>query len=92
MIPVSVTYQVNGQPSMSMWVDFLHVLLTLISLFIQGTDDPACDWRALMVLDRKRKYASHKIYGMAGNFWAALDGIKVSTCALHTVSEPYENS
>jgi len=45
-----------------------------------------------MILNRKRKYPGYKVYRMPGNFWAALDGIKVSTHTFHTVFEPYENS
>jgi len=45
-----------------------------------------------MILDRQMKYGSYEIYRVSGNFWAALDGIKVSTHTFHTVFEPYENS
>jgi len=45
-----------------------------------------------MMLDRKRKYGGYNIYRMSGNFWATLDGIKVSTHTFHTMFEPYENS
>ena len=45
-----------------------------------------------MILDRLRKYDSYEIDGVPGYFWAAPDGIKASTDALHTVFEPYENS
>ena len=41
-----------------------------------------------MILDRPRKYNSFKIDGVPGNFWAAPDGIKVSTHAFHTVFYP----
>ena len=81
MIPVSVTYQVNGQPSMLTWVIYLHVSLVAISLFIQGADDPSCDWRGLMILDQPRKYCGYEIDGVPGKFSAIPDGIKVSTHA-----------
>ena len=45
-----------------------------------------------MILDRPRKYNSFKIDGVPGNFWAAPDGIKVSTHAFHTVFYSYEYS
>ena len=40
----------------------MHVSLALILLFIQGTDDPAHDWRGLiLILDQSRKYYSYEI-------------------------------
>ena len=80
---ISITHQVNGQPSMLVWVVFFS---GLISPFIQGTDDPNYDWRGLMILYRPRKYGSYKINGVPGNFSAAPNGIKVS------IFESYENS
>ena len=45
-----------------------------------------------MILDRPRKYGSYKIDEVSSNFWATLDGVKVSPHAFYTVFEPYENS
>ena len=63
-----------------------------MSLFIQGTDDPGCDWRGLMILDRPSKYFTYKIDEVPSNFSHAPNGIKVSELAIQTVFEPYKNS
>jgi len=45
-----------------------------------------------MILNQQTKYGSYKIDGVSGNFWAAPDGIQVSTHTFHTVFEPYKDS
>ena len=45
-----------------------------------------------MRLDLRRKYCTYQIDKVRGNFWDTPDSIKVSTHALDTVFEPYENS
>ena len=45
-----------------------------------------------MIPVRPRKHPGFKIKGVPGIFSETLSGIKVSTHAFHTVSEPYENS
>ncbi|KIM50494.1 hypothetical protein SCLCIDRAFT_1225311 [Scleroderma citrinum Foug A] len=42
-----------------------------------GTDDPGCDWRGLMILDQPRKYHSYETNGIPTNFLTAPDGIKL---------------
>jgi len=46
-----------------------------------------------MILDRHTKYGNYYMpKEVQGNFSDAPNGTKVSTRALHTVREPYENS
>ncbi|KIM52912.1 hypothetical protein SCLCIDRAFT_478492 [Scleroderma citrinum Foug A] len=57
---------------------------------VNGTDDPSCDWRGLMISGWPRNlYDSYEIDGVPGDFSAAPNGIEVSTDAFHTVFMSY---
>ncbi|KIM53204.1 hypothetical protein SCLCIDRAFT_1223016, partial [Scleroderma citrinum Foug A] len=56
---------------------------------VDGTDDPSCDWRGLMILDQPRKYNIYETHGIPTNFLTARDGVKLGDYGHFTDSKEF---